>query len=223
MKDNKKAAQTAIFVFVLLCLVNPIAFYSGYIEYELLEKINADEYVTEEEALSNDQRQMIIGLVQTVIYLSSIIFFLVWFTRAYSNLFLFEKKPKFKKKMAIWSFIIPIVSLYRPYQIMNEIWFETQMQVRKIFSETKINISTFLMGTWWALFIITNYVGNFVIKTSFKNDTIEEMINSTRAFMISDFLDIPAAIITIILIHQVSIFESKLFEANKLTGQNIVN
>lgn len=222
MKDNRKIAQILVWILIIISIMNLIALYSGYLQYDLLTKAKNGEYSTEEEATANDEREATVGIIQTIFQLTSIVLFFTWFRGAYSNLSKLGYRTKYSTNMAIWSFIIPIISLYRPYQIMNEIWFETQNLLKKVLPETKINFSIFYLVAWWALFIITNYVGNIAFKLAFKEGGIEGLINSTIAFMTSDFLDIPSAIITILLIRQVNNIEIKLYEANKLTGQSII-
>jgi len=222
MKDNRKIAQYLIWILLLISLMNLIALYSGYLQYDLLVNAQNGNYATEDEAAANDERQAIIGIAQTILYLTSIVLFLIWFRGSYSNLSVLGYRTKYNKNMAIWCFFIPIISLYRPYQIMNEIWFETQNLLKKVIPETRINFYTFNMGVWWALFIISNYIGNISMKLAFKGEGVQHLINSTMAYMATDFLDIPGAIFTIILIRQVSIFEINLYDANKLTGKSII-
>jgi len=52
-------------------------------------------------------------------------FFLTWLYRAYSNLTLVGRRgPKLTPARAVWSFFIPVVNLWRPYQALAELWRE---------------------------------------------------------------------------------------------------
>jgi len=120
LQDNSKRAKVAVIVFGLICIINIIAVISGYLEYELLEKIRIGENISEDEANLNDLRQVIIGIFQTVGYLSSIVVFLMWFKRAYANLHrlgidYLEHKPN----MAVWSFFIPFINLYLSLSVIR--------------------------------------------------------------------------------------------------------
>jgi hypothetical protein len=219
LQDNSKRAKVATIVFGLICIINIVAVISGYWEYELLEKIRIGENISEEEAIFNDLRQGIVGIFQFVVYLTSIVVFLMWFRRAYENLHkLGIDYLEYNTNMAVWSFFIPFINLYRPYKIMKEIWIESQEQLKKLVPEANINTSIFIVGFWWALFLITNYIGNFAFKTIFKDDTIQDLIKSTQAYMVSDFFDIPAAFVTLILIHNVSKVEAKLRQSIENMG-----
>jgi hypothetical protein len=78
-----------------------------------------------------------------------------------------------------------------------------------------VNFSTGLINAWWIFFIITNYLGYVALKSLFKDDSMDQLINSTKAYIISDFFDITSAILTIIVIKIVSNAEAQLYEAHR--------
>lgn len=222
LKDNSKRAKLVINVFWGICILNIIAVVSGYFEFELLERIRDGITYSEQEAESNDLRQGIIGLLQSGLYITSIVLFLNWFRRAYGNLHRIGIRTlEHSETMAVWSFFIPIISLYRPYKIAKEIAVETRNKVTEIIPDNKTKLNLSILGFWWALFLITNYIDQFAFKSILKSDTIEQMITSTQAYMVSDFMDIPAAIVTLLMIKHISRHESLLFE-NINTGANNV-
>ncbi|OYT14315.1 MAG: hypothetical protein B6I19_00475 [Bacteroidetes bacterium 4572_114] len=47
--------------------------------------------------------------------------FLVWFYRAYENLSHRVNKVDHSKGWSIWAWFVPVISMYRPYNIMNEL------------------------------------------------------------------------------------------------------
>ncbi|MCB0401323.1 MAG: DUF4328 domain-containing protein [Flavobacteriales bacterium] len=213
LKDNSRRAKLAINVFWAIGILNIIAVISGYFEFELLERIRDDGMYSIEEAESSDIRQGLIGLLQSGLYITSIVVFLNWFRRAYANLHRAGiKNLDHSESMALWSFFIPIISLFRPYKIAREIAVETKSKLTELIPEYKPSLNLSLIGFWWALFIITNYVGQFAFKSAVKSDTVDQMIASSQAYMISDFLDIPAAIVTLLMIKNISQHESLLFE-----------
>ena len=221
LKDNSNRSKLIINVLWGICILNIIAVISGYFEYELLERIKVGIY-SEQEVESNDSRQAIIGLLQSGLYITSIVLFLNWFRRAYGNLHRIGIRTlEHSETMAVWSFFIPIISLYRPYKIAKEIAVETRNKITEIIPDnnTKLNLS--IIGFWWAIFLTTNYIGQFAFKSILKSDTIEQIITSTQAYMVSDLSDILAAIVTILMIKHISRYESLLFE-NINTGANNV-
>ena len=119
---------------------------------------------------------------------------------------------KFSKSMAGWGFIIPIMSLYVPYQIAKEITEKQQNVLRRIVPGYKSIVSLTIVGVWWTAFIINNVIENIAFRSVFKTDTLDELLVSTKAYIVTDFIDIIAAIITIALVQQISKEESILFK-----------
>ena len=221
-RDNSKRAKLAVNILFVICVANLIAIASSYFELVLLERIRNGEQVTDFEAASSDFRQGIIGLLQTGLYIVSIVLFLNWFRRAYGNLHRLGYKDLYQSEnMAVWSFFIPIINLYRPFRIAKEIVQRMRHLLAKYSTGYSPSLNIAIVGVWWALFLISNYIGNIALRIAIKGESVADMITTTQIYMISDFFDIPAAIITILLIKKISNDEKLLFEVIK-TGSYAV-
>jgi len=221
--DNSKRAKTVMIIFWILTGLTVIGIVSGYFELEILKNAQQGEFISDKEANASDIRQMIIGLLQTGLYIASIVVFLNWFRRAYGNLHRIGiTYLKHKESMAVWSWFIPIIDLFRPVQIMNEIWTETQEKIKKYDSNYNLKSGGLIIGLWWTLFIISNFIGRYVLKTAFKDETIEQLIEGSQAILISDIMQIPEALLVILIVFQLSKMELKLAEKVKKSGGNIV-
>ncbi|MEW7277068.1 DUF4328 domain-containing protein [Aquimarina sp. 2201CG1-2-11] len=209
--DNSKRVKILFSVFWVLIVCTIIGIVSGYLELQLLKRAQLEFFIDEGEAHSNDLRQKIIGLLQTVIFIVSVIVFLNWFRRAYGNLHrLGISYLEYKESMALWAWFIPIIVLFRPVKIMNEIWKETQWYIKKTDNTYKIEKSSVVIGIWWGFFIVSNFVGRYVLKNAFKQDTLEQLIEGSQAFLIADIIQIPEALLVILIVHRSSKIESKL-------------
>lgn len=61
--------------------------------------------------------------IQLLVFIAVALMFVVWFYRAYTNLpHLGIERLRFSRVWALASWVIPIVNLWRPKQIMNDIW-----------------------------------------------------------------------------------------------------
>ncbi len=215
LKDNSKRAYHLIIIFSIIIVVLIIAIISETLELSLLEKILNGKNLTQNEINTSDLRSGIIAVIQAVTYLISIFLFLNWFRRAYGNLLRAGIKTKYSEKWAIWSFLVPIISLFRPYLIMEEIWTETQKAIKLRDHKFYANYNTTPIFFWWILFISSHLVGNYILKKVLKEETIEEMIIITKAYLISDVIHIIEASIVMLIIYRISIMENMLFSLNK--------
>lgn len=200
-------------IFWGICIINLIAVLSGYLELELLEKINDGEFISEEEANMNDLRQGIVGILQSIFYISSIVTFLGCFRRAYGNLYRLGAKPTYNENMATWSFFIPFVNLVRPYKISKEILNFSGQKLLELDSVTRFSSSAGILGICWALFLITNWIGNIAFKMVLRGgDSLTDLISQNQVYLLSDTLDIPAAFVTLLMIKKIKIIESALYK-----------
>ncbi|WP_462251102.1 DUF4328 domain-containing protein [Ekhidna sp.] len=213
LKNNAKRASIVINVFWAMCVTNVLAIVSGFLELELLERFSNGGFVSDQEASMNDLRQGAIGLFQLILLIASIVTFLNWFRRAYGNLHRLNTKPSYREEMAVWSFFIPFVNLYRPFQIAKEILSLSVQKLAAIDQNSRISSSTFILGLWWALYLISNFVGNIVFRMTMNGgETLQDIISQSQAFLFSDVVEIPAIIATILAIKKISNIESQLLE-----------
>lgn len=214
LRSNQNRAQFAINAFWGICIINIIAIISGYDQLELLERIQANAFYTEQEIHGNDVRESIVGIFQSIFYITSIVLFLRWFNRSYVNLHrLNNVSLQYEESASIWSFFIPIISLYKPFKIAKEISTETRSQIQQMTGNIiQLKSHNSIINLWWILFIATNYIGQYAFKTILKEDTIEQMMLSTKAYLFSDFMDIPSAIVTLYMIKKIAQDEQQLFD-----------
>ncbi len=100
-----------------------IAIISGLFQLDLILRAISSS-ITESEASANDSRQQLIGILQTIIFLSTLISFLVWFYTVHKNLSsLHYVNQKYKSGWAIGGFFVPFLNLVRPIQVMREVWY----------------------------------------------------------------------------------------------------
>lgn len=208
--SNEKRAKIVMIIFWCIIALTIIGIVSDLFELELLEQAQAGMYISEDEALASDMRQMIIGILQLGLFITSVVVFLNWFRRAYANLERVGMSIKHKENWSVWSWFVPIIVLFRPVQIMYEIWNKTQEKIKHLNADYVLKAGGVLIGVWWALFIISNFIGRYVFQTAFKDDTIEQLIESSRAYLISDIMQIPEALILIFIVFYVSKFETML-------------
>ena len=103
--------------------VSLIAAVSDAFEVELLGRIEAGEHVSDAETSFNDIRQSVIGVVQTLAFIATIVLFLMWFSRAYQNVERLGGGPlRYGRGWAIGAWFVPVLNLFRPKQIANDIW-----------------------------------------------------------------------------------------------------
>jgi Domain of unknown function (DUF4328) len=95
-------------------------------ERSLLADIEQGRFVTQQELDDNDVRQGLVAAADFILVTATAVFFLLWFYRAYRTLTsLGVSCLRWGYGWAIGGWFVPILSLWRPKQIANDIWRES--------------------------------------------------------------------------------------------------
>jgi Domain of unknown function (DUF4328) len=189
LRSRARWAQAAL---IAVAIVDLIAIGSDYAEYQLL----GTEY-TLEEADANDLRQGAIGALQLGLLIASAVFFIRWFKRAYENVGVLDRERRYRTGWTIWGWFVPILSLWRPKQIANDIWRSTNAD------PVDDSVSP-LLTLWWAAFLISNWAGQVALRSSFSGETPEELQTAAAAYIVTDAVDFVAALLAIWVVRTVT-------------------
>lgn len=212
LRSNAQRAKNAVLFIYIVMVMDVINLISEYMQYDLLQASANGIYITEEEALSNDVREGILGIVYLAVFITSGVLFICWFRRAYYNLHLRTAYLKHTEGWAAGAWFTPIISLFRPYEIMKELYRETNRILAEKNPDYTEKQNGTVMAWWWALWIISSFVGNFVLRTSINTESIEGLITNAIADMILSLMGIPLALLAAKLVKDYSGLEAALAE-----------
>jgi hypothetical protein len=212
LRNNEKRAKNAILLIWIVLALEIVSLVSSYLQYDLLQTAANGGYLSESEAEANDSREQIIGIIYLVAYIISGITFIMWFRRAYYNLHQKISTLSYSEGWAAGSWFVPFVNLYRPFQIMKELYVETKELFTNNGLAEKVGYTTAYLGWWWALWIINGVLGQIVFRSSLNADDIGELLNITGISIVSSITGVIAALITIKVIKDYSSVEPVLFE-----------
>jgi hypothetical protein len=215
LRPNGQRAKNAITLIWIVLALEIISLISGYFQYDLLQTAASGGEISTEAATANDRREQIIGILYLITYIISGVTFIQWFRRAYYNLHLKVNYLSHTEGWAAGSWFVPFVNLYRPYQIMKELYLETKELLTKKGVNFTHDFSTTALGWWWTLWILSNIIGQFVFRYSMKAESIDELTTSTVVSMINNIIGIPLALITIKVIKDYANVETLLTEISE--------
>jgi hypothetical protein len=145
---------------------------------------------------ANDIREQMLGLLQLGWQLVTIVTFLMWFHRVHRNLpSLGARYLKYSPGWAVGSFFVPILNLFRPYQIMVEVWENSQLESPS---------SSSPVGWWWAFWIAMNIVGQFSFRIMALAEDLQTFVLGTWLQIIVLAISLPAAILAIQVIRAIT-------------------
>ena len=208
-RSVNKLTKWVFGIFIVLMILDIIAVLSGYAQAELINRAISGGIITESEAISNDTREALIGFAQFVLLVAAGVVFLIWIHRVHRNLpSLHAADLRFTPGWAVGWFFIPIMSLFRPYQVASEIWKASDPKVDTTDGTAWKSAATSpIVGWWWALFLISNYLGLFAARVILSGEELSDLLTSTYVYMVSDAIDVVGIIITILMVRRISQFQ----------------
>ncbi|MDD5094292.1 MAG: DUF4328 domain-containing protein [Dehalococcoidia bacterium] len=200
-------AQWATILFAILGVVSLILIVSTFAELGLIQKLIDGQHVSQSDLDASDDRQRLINGMLLLFYFVSAVVFLMWIHRAHRNLpSLHARGLRFSPGWAIGWFFVPIFSLFRPYQVMSEIWRgsdpDTDPKNATAWENSPVSP---LVGWWWALFLASMIVGNVVLRLAFNAEepssliyTQTEYLNYLKDYRTQDYMYIMGHCIDIV-------------------------
>jgi hypothetical protein len=208
LKNNTQRAKGVNIIFITFLGINIITTVAYFLQVNLLHTLKSGvEDVAA--ATANDTRISVLGIAYLVILICTIVFFILWFRRAYYNLHTTQRvNLLYTEGWAAGSWFVPFLNLVRPYQIMKEIWDKTQ-QATKNLLDVK---GSAWVGWWWALYLISNVASNVANKMYNDDSTYDTLLQATYAQIFANCIEIPAIIITILMVKKTAAMEARLFQ-----------
>jgi len=151
-KDTRSYAGATRVLMALWVLISGVLIGHNLTEIRILNRlevnvgqISLDQYESSQLRLTQIRFLLIGGLVV------SGILFGAWLYRSYRNLDKFGYQRRFKTSSAWYGLFIPILNMFRPRQIIGEIWMVTRGEGR--------SKSVGVLDAWWGVWIVAVYFG----------------------------------------------------------------
>jgi len=164
----------------------------------LLEELDTGAYVSDLALEQNDSVVQLVALLTVGLFVLTAIAYMVWMHRAYKNLAAFAYAPAHGTGWAIGAWIVPILNLFRPFQMVREI--HTYSDPDRRFGEHVGPQATLPMGVWWATWVVANILGR--IEARMPVDTLPELTFATQVSIGSSLVSCVCAVLAAVVVHQ---------------------
>jgi hypothetical protein len=105
----------------------------------------------------------------------------------------------------IGGWFVPILSLWRPKQIADDIWRGSDPDAPAVQEPgAHSDDDGRLLTTWWALWIISVFVGNVAARLFFSADSLSDIRDSDALDMASLAVDVSAAVYAILVVRHIT-------------------
>ena len=197
-KDPSGLSKLVIAMLIIGALLDVAEAFSSYLEYELLVSVKEGAQVTEEMADANDNRQGVIGLSQTILFIITAIFFGKWIYRISWNAHYFSSSPqRHSPGWAVGYYFVPIVSLWRPYQALRDAY-------EAFIDSTRDHKDNLIFPLWWFAWIVSSFLGTMLLKSSMRAEELDELIQASLITVGSDSFNVFLDVIALFLVMMVT-------------------
>jgi hypothetical protein len=196
--EHRLARWTTSLLYVGLA-ADALGIVSGFMQRALLLRIASGERLLSGVAEANDARHQAIGIVQLVAFIVTAIVWLVWLSRAYSNLgAVGTRKSRFTPGWAVGYWFVPFVNLVRPYQIILDLWLRSE---RLNVDDSVANLPRpAIISWWWGVYLLSGFAGRMFASLARDAKTLPELINVTIIGVVVDAIGIVAALLAVTVV-----------------------
>jgi uncharacterized protein DUF4328 len=148
--------------------------------------------VTLGEIEANDTRQAFASGAQFVVLIVAAVFFLRWFRRAYANApAISSVQPRWTPGWAVGYWFVPILALFRPKQIADEIWRS---------GESEPGAPHRLVDLWWGAWLVANFLTIVGLNLSRSPQNADDFKLFTEFYLAADVASITAGFLALKLV-----------------------
>jgi hypothetical protein len=191
-------AQRALIAVVAL---NAVAAASAYFAYRLYQH----DVVTQDELDTTDLREGLVALLEVAAYVFAVVFFIRWFHRAYRNLpALRATRLRYRTWWTIGGWFIPIVGLFRPKQIANDIWRGSDPDgppAGDPYDWRRAHVPP-LFQWWWAFYIVGTWLENIAFRADVNANDLDAYGNVAVLNMVTDSINIVGGVLAVLVVRR---------------------
>lgn len=166
-------------------VMSVVAIGSTWLEMQLLEQAQRGT-VTLAEAEANDSRQQLVGILEIIIHLVTVVVFATFLVRANKNARAMSDLPfEYTPGSMVWWFFVPFANLFKPYAAVREVW------------ERSKGAAPGLLGLWWAAWILSGILGQIAFRMTDPNDSIPGLLNTDRVAIASEVASLASAVLAL--------------------------
>ena len=194
------------YLLMAVVLVKLVAIGSAWAQHEMLIGVERGAELTTAAASANDTRERLVGLLALLLFIGAGIAWLMWQHRAYANLRLIGSgDTEHTPGWSVGYWFIPLVNLFRPYQITAEIYRRSELQnVRDPIGGLS---GPPLIGAWWFVYLAWGGTTRFYAVIGKDAKTLPTLISATNIELTSHVVGLAAAILALQVIRSIDRFQ----------------
>ncbi len=209
VRDNRWRSKAIVWVlrFNVVISVGSIVMYG--LQYLMLAE--NDGRVTAGQLANNKLRLEIISPFEILSSLAYWVFFIMWFRRAYGNLYrIGVPHLDSPEGLAAGAWFIPFYNFYKPFSIMTEICDNTTYYVQKANPSFGLKKPQKVIGWWWAVYVLSFVTTVFVAVLRPRTLKLSGQLSYMEYSIALKLIEIASAVLLLIVIRRLFPFEEEM-------------
>jgi Domain of unknown function (DUF4328) len=190
---RRRAVVVALCVLIAIDLLVVV---SALLELNLVDRVEAGAPVADAELDGNDNRQALVAFLKFGGLIACGILFIRWLRAAYRNADVVAPGlRRYKHGWAIGAWFVPFLNLWRPKQIVNDVW-------RAGGSRGASEPLPWWLDVWWAGWICSNILSQ--VASRLDRDSIESVRAAGRVDIANASFEAFVAVIALVVVLRVT-------------------
>lgn len=182
-------------------LLTVAALWSSWQQVQLIQDLARGANISDDVIAANDTRQELFGYAQLGLAIVSAVAFLMWTSAITKRLLeLGVADMSYAPRWSVLGFIVPVLNLFRPYQVMSELWRASEIAPGPDDPWAK-KPTPLIITIWFAVLIVENIVGRLASRSTF--DTIEQVLQSAWLTVLADALGALTALVALRMVAEI--------------------
>jgi hypothetical protein len=183
--------------------LSAVALWLSWTQLGLFTRLFNGELIPDETMVASDDRIALVAMAEIALGIVAAFAFILWAHRARVALDrLGQQGLKYSTRWAWAGFVIPIMNVFRPYQVMSEIWRASEVPSLDATEWTR-RATPMLIQVWWSFALFHGLVSRVFVQQSRRLVTPDDFINFARTSVAVDALGIVTAVLAYLVVREI--------------------
>ncbi len=209
IRPNQDRGKRAVVWITIITCVSAVVALSSVYTYFMYGKI-IDGSASYDEIITFGVAILAITAANFILYVLGIIFFIMWFRRAYYNLHQLTGGLTYSEGWAAGAWFVPLFHLFGPFQIAKELFAESNSLLGDAIKPEQQKNNRTDLGFWWGFWVVGNLIGNVANVIGRNDSDLHAQMNAAIVTAASATLLVIAGLFCVRIIKSYMIVERQL-------------
>jgi len=124
---------------------------------------------------------------------------LLWMRRLRANVVALGRRPEYRPAWIFWGWVTPILSYFRPYQVIADLWRGSKPDLGVGSGEPP----RYYLA-WWIMFVISGQISQGIVRSLHEPESLEELQSLVDLLVVMDLIQVPSLVLAVMVIRSLT-------------------